>query len=149
VGEDRSEAGRNLDRALTVAQAADALGVSQDAVRKRIRRRTIQSEKDETGRIYVYVPASETVHKTVQDTGKPGESGALISQLRDEVAYLRDENRRKDEIIIQQAMTMRQLAPPSSQEATESAETATDSPSSTPAPPEPQRQSWWRRLLGG
>jgi hypothetical protein len=41
-------------------------------------------------------------------------SNALISQLRDEVAYLRDENRRKDEIIMQQAMSMRQLtaAPP-------------------------------------
>jgi len=34
-------------------------------------------------------------------------SNALISQLRDEVAYLRDENRRKDDIIMQQAMTMR------------------------------------------
>jgi hypothetical protein len=63
VGEDRT--GRDLDRALTVADAASALGITQDAVRKRIRRGTIQSEKDESGRIYVYVPASETVHKTV------------------------------------------------------------------------------------
>jgi hypothetical protein len=49
-------------------------------------------------------------------------SNALISQLRDEVAYLRDENRRKDEIIMQQAMTMRQLTAASPQERSEARE---------------------------
>ena len=53
---------------------------------------------------------------------------ALISQLRDEVAYLRHENRRKDEIIMQQAMTMRQLTAAPSQEATEAAETVEEAP---------------------
>ena len=49
-------------------------------------------------------------------------SNALISQLRDEVAYLRDENRRKDEIIMQQAMTMRQLTAARPQEPSEARE---------------------------
>jgi hypothetical protein len=49
-------------------------------------------------------------------------SNALISQLRDEVAYLRDENRRKDEIIMQQAMTMRQLTAAPPQERSEARE---------------------------
>jgi hypothetical protein len=49
-------------------------------------------------------------------------SNALISQLRDEVAYLRDENRRKDEIIMQQAMTMRQLTAAPPQEPSEARE---------------------------
>lgn len=63
-----------------------------------------------------------------QDAGRDPNSVALISQLRDEVAYPRDESRRKDEIIMQQAMTMRQptAAPP--QEATEAAETAREEP---------------------
>ena len=50
-------------------------------------------------------------------------SSALISQLSDEVTYLRDENRRKDEIIMQQAMTMRQLTAAPPQEPPEAAET--------------------------
>src|SRR5215213_300672 len=49
-------------------------------------------------------------------------SNALISQLRDEVAYLRDENRRKDDIIMQQAMTMRQLTAAPPQERSEARE---------------------------
>jgi hypothetical protein len=36
--------------------------------------------------------------------------------LRDEVTYLWDENRRKDEIIMDQAMTMRQLTAAPQQE---------------------------------
>jgi hypothetical protein len=38
-----------------------------------------------------------------QDEGVDPNGNALISQLKDEVAYLRDENRRKYEIIMQQA----------------------------------------------
>jgi hypothetical protein len=57
-----------------------------------------------------------------QDEGVDPNGNAIISQLKDEVAYLRDENRRKDEIIMQQAVTMRRLTA-SSQEPPEDAET--------------------------
>jgi IS30 family transposase len=90
VGEDRARG--DLDRALTVAQAADALGVSQDAVRKRIRRGTIQSGRNESGRVYVYVPASETAHKTDQDTSRTqSDSPALTSELRDRLRYVEEQ----------------------------------------------------------
>lgn len=56
------------------------------------------------------------------DEGVDPNSSALISQLRDEVTYLGEASRRKDEIIMQQAMTMRQLAV-APQEPTEAAET--------------------------
>jgi hypothetical protein len=56
------------------------------------------------------------------DEGVDPNSNALISQLRDEVAYLRDENRRKDEIIMQQAMTMLQLTAAPPQEPSEARE---------------------------
>src|SRR5215213_367036 len=56
-------------------------------------------------------------------------NNALIYQLRDEGAYLRDENRRKDEIIMQQAMTMQQLAAAQPQEEPpEAAETVEEEP---------------------
>ena len=113
---------RGVDR-LTIQEAARALGVSEGAVRKRVTRGTLHHEKEDDGRVYVYVGRGD--RRGVddgQDEGVDPNSNALISQLRDEVAYLRDENRRKDEIIMQQAMTMRQLTAASSQEPSESRE---------------------------
>jgi excisionase family DNA binding protein len=109
---------RGVDR-LTIQEAARRLGVSEGAVRKRVARGTLEHHKDEDGRIYVYLDAG--VDNRV-DEGVDPNSNALISQLRDEVAYLRDENRRKDEIIMQQAMTMRQLTAAPTQEPSEARE---------------------------
>jgi excisionase family DNA binding protein len=109
---------RGVDR-LTIQEAARRLGVSDGAVRKRVTRGTLEHHKDEDGRVYVYLDAG--VDNGV-DEGVDPNSNALISQLRDEVAYLRDENRRKDEIIMQQAMTMRQLTAAPPQEPSEARE---------------------------
>jgi hypothetical protein len=84
----------------------------------------------------------------------PSTSSALISQLRDEVAYLRDENRRKDEIIMHQAMTMRQLTAAPPQEPTEAAETVEEEPeraeplSDRVEAQEAVQRPWWRRVFG-
>jgi excisionase family DNA binding protein len=109
---------RGVDR-LTIQEAARRLGVSEGAVRKRVRRGTLEHHKDEDGRVYVYL--DNGVDDGVDDGVDPN-SNALISQLRDEVAYLRDENRRKDEIIMQQATTMRQLTAAPPQEPSEARE---------------------------
>jgi hypothetical protein len=113
---------RGVDR-LTIQEAARQLGVSEGAVRKRVIRGTLQHEKEDDGRVYVYLDAGD--RRGVddgQDEGVDPNSNVLISQLRDEVAYLRDENRRKDEIIMQQAMTMRQLTAAPPQEPSEARE---------------------------
>jgi excisionase family DNA binding protein len=109
---------RGVDR-LTIQEAARRLGVSEGAVRKRVSRGTLENHKDEDGRVYVYLDGG--VDEGV-DEGVDPNSNALISQLRDEVAYLRDENRRKDEIIMQQATTMRQLTAAPPQEPSEARE---------------------------
>jgi excisionase family DNA binding protein len=109
---------RGVDR-LTIQEAARRLGVSEGAVRKRVTRGTLEHHKDEDGRVYVYLDGG--VDEGV-DEGVDPNNNALISQLRDEVAYLRDENRRKDEIIMQQAMTMRQLTAAPPQEPSEAQE---------------------------
>jgi hypothetical protein len=102
--------------------------------------------------VYVYLDTG--VDEGV-DEGVDPNSNALISQLRDEVAYLRDENRRKDEIIMQQAMTMRQLTAAPSQESTDAAETVEEAPGSTEPhsatgeAEESVQRPWWRRLFGG
>jgi excisionase family DNA binding protein len=109
---------RGVDR-LTIQEAARRLGVTEGAVRKRVTRGTLEHHKDEDGRVYVYLDSG--VDNGV-DVGVDPNSNTLISQLRDEVAYLRDENRRKDEIIMQQAMTMRQLSAAPPQEPSEARE---------------------------
>jgi excisionase family DNA binding protein len=156
VGEDRT--GRNLDRALTVAQAAEVLGVSQDAVRKRIRRGTIQSGRDESGRVYVYVPASETVHKTGQDTSQPqSNSEALTSELRDRLRYVEGQleaERQAHAEARRLLMAALERIPPQLEappEARESPEAATDRQSDAQVPPEIQggvQRPWLRRMFG-
>jgi hypothetical protein len=126
-------------RRLTLREAADVLGVSKEAVRKRALRGTLRSERDPDGRVYVYVDAAAEEPPT-------HERDALISQLRDENRYLREENQRKDEIIMQQAMTMRQLAAPSE---SPTAEVEYPSPTEdTGVPQEETSRPWWRRVFG-
>jgi len=132
-----------------VYQAAEALGVTVDAVRGRIKRGTIQHERD-GNRVYVFLAADESGTGRDQPNDQYGESNALISQLRDENAYLRDENRRKDEIIMQQAMTMRQLSAPPPQEPPGASGTPQEGPeeaeprSDAPGPQEGAQRPWWR-----
>ena len=84
------------------------------------------------------------------DTGVDPHNSTLMSQLREEIAYLREENRRKDETIMQQAVTMRQLT--AAQEPRESPHTAAEDAGGVEDPfaeeARPER-SWWRRWFGG
>jgi hypothetical protein len=146
---------RGVDR-LTIQEASRQLGISEGAVRKRVSRGTLKHEKDDDGRVYVYLDAGGRRRVDVgQDAGVDPNSNALISQLRDEVAYLRDENRRKDEIIMQQAMTMRQLAAAQPQEEPpEAAETVEEEPegaeprSGAGEAHEGVQRPRWRRMFG-
>ena len=148
---------RGVDR-LTIQEAARRLGISEGAVRKRVTRGSLKHEKEDDGRVYVYLDAGGRRRvDDGQDEGVDPNSNALISQLRDEVVYLRDENRRKDEIIMQQAMTMRQLTAAPSQEPPGDAETVEEAPdragpgpqSATGGAQEGARRPWWRRVFRG
>jgi len=139
---------------LTVAQAADALNVSQDAVRKRIARGTIRSDRDESGRVYVYLSPSETVHKTGQDTTQDAATktvqDAYIRSLEDQIAFLRSELERKDAILLNLTERIPELEAPS--EARESPQSPAPSDTPTEASTEAQegaQRPWWRRVFGG
>jgi len=139
VGDGVTDADR--DR-VTVQEAARRLGVSEQAIRKRVKRRTLEHEKEEDGRVYVYLDA-------VEDDAPNPHSDPLISRLEDEIAYLRDESRRKDEIIMQQAITMRRLSAPESPETASGAGEGKDPPEQSGGPQErssrPERaRPWWR-----
>ena len=119
---------QGVDR-LTIQEAARRLGISEGAVRKRVTRETLRHEKDDDGRVYVYLDVGGRRGVDVgQDEGVYPNSNALISRLEDEVAFLRDQVQRQQEVIAQQAMTMRQLSAASPQEASEDAETVAEAP---------------------
>jgi len=137
---------------LTVAQASAALGVSQDAVRKRIARGTIPHDRDESGRVYVYLSPSETVHKTDQDIGGSGATktvqDAYILSLEDQIAFLRRELERKDAILLNLSSKIPQLEPPESPETVEEAPEGAEPYSATGEAQEGVRRPWWRRVFG-
>src|SRR5215216_2136895 len=154
MGEDR------MARRIPLREAADVLGISKDAVRQRIRRRTLQADKGEDGRVYVYLDASVDDVQTDE-----GDEGDLVDELRDRVRYLerqveeeRDARRRADTLLAQLMQRIPELEAPASPEAPE----ARESPETVEGEPEraePQptargsqervQRPWWRRMFGG
>jgi hypothetical protein len=138
-----------------VSDAAAALGVTVDAIRKRIQRRTIAHERDEDGRVWVILDTDQDtaskVHDTDQDTAARDE---LVDELRDQVRFLREELARKDAILLRMAENIPQLEAPS-QEPRESPQSAArPGPGETPTeerggPQTPSERPWWRRMFGG
>jgi len=88
---------------VTVPEAAKLLGVTQSAVRKRIQRGTISWDRDDEGRIYVYVDPSEMHLETgsgrLRDTSMGLSRDELVAELRDQVNFLRGELERKDALL--------------------------------------------------
>jgi hypothetical protein len=90
VGEDRQDRqGHSSTERVSVPQAADHLGTTVDAIRKRVQRRTIPHERDSDGRVWILLDTGRPRQDTVQDTGKPqSDSAALISEMRDRIGSL-------------------------------------------------------------
>jgi hypothetical protein len=147
-GTDRPGASR---RRLTVPKAAAALGVSVDAIRGRIKRGTIEHER-EGDRVYVLVGADQP--RPERDQG--GDESALIVELRDRIRFLerqveeeRESRRRADTLLARMMDNIPAL------EASESHEEAAQEPAegearvhAAPGDTEAERP-WWRRLFGG
>jgi phage-related minor tail protein len=147
---------RGVDR-LTIQEAARRLGVSEGAVRKRVTRDTLEHEKEDDGRVYVYLDTGgRRGVDDGQDEGVDPNSSALISRLEGEVEFLRDQVRRQQEIIAQQAVTMRQLtaaAPQGDTEASETVEEASEDAEPHSATGGAQEgvhrpRSWWLTRTG-
>jgi hypothetical protein len=142
-----------VDR-VTIQDAARLLGISEGAVRKRVKRGTLEHDKEPDGRLYVYLDGGRRGIDDIQDAGVDPHNDALISRLEDEVEFLRDQVRRQQEIIAQQSVTMRALT--ASQETPQAPETGAEASEGRERPPEPagreeateRRSSWWRRWFG-
>ena len=85
----------DANKTLTVKQAADRLGISKDAVRKRLERGTLRGQKDKSGRWQVFLSSQ----KSDQSEKSEFVSRELYEQLRAERDFLRQELERKDAVL--------------------------------------------------
>jgi excisionase family DNA binding protein len=86
----------------TVPEAAKVLGIGTDAVRKRIARGTMPHEKDDDGRVYVYL---DTGHDEGHDSQQP--SPELVESLREQIGYLQGVIATRDEELRTRAEELR------------------------------------------
>lgn len=146
-------------RRVTVQEGMRILGISEHAVRMRAKRGSLESEKGDDGRLYVYLPpettseaSTETAEDTPPDTALVDALQARIESLESSLQAEREANREQRRLLAAALERMPALG------STERPEDAPQSPgeagqSSAPtggAQEGPQRpsRSWWRRLIG-
>src|SRR5215218_8909462 len=94
MGEGQDAAGHPCRTRVSVQEAAEHLGTTVDAIRKRVQRDTIAHEKDAEGRVWILLDTDRTRHATDQDATaqrQDSESGALISEMRGRIVDLREQ----------------------------------------------------------
>lgn len=114
----------------TVAEAAEALGITRDAVRKRISRGTMEAEKGEDGSWIVFLDDGAQGKTDGQDNDD-SHYWELINDQRQEIERLRQELQQKDEWITK----LIERIPP-------------QLPAPEPEPEQqPERRPWWKRIF--
>ena len=111
MGDDRTGEPQANHERLTIAQAAVRLGITEGAVRSRIKRGTLPTSK-EGGRVFVLLGDSTLQANQSPNAGEPTAQSELIASLQDQVRYLREqldierearteERRRHDTVVAQ------------------------------------------------
>jgi hypothetical protein len=155
VGEDRTGATGADRQRLTVPQAAEALGVTVDAVRGRIRRGKLQAEH-EAGAVYVLIDAPDKDDRrgpSSTSQRRSDDQSERIEDLREQVDYLRDQleqanERDRENRRIIAALTSRipAIEAPESEDSLGPTDTPTGAARETQ---EGVQRPWWRRVFGG
>ena len=161
---DRTEGGRVSGQWVDLREAAELLGTSTEAVRKRATRGSLRSDRHD-GRVVVWVDDDRT------EGGREAQvNGGALLEAKDETIRLLEEQlrlraeeiQRRDVIISQLTQANAALAqrvpeleaPERSEDASERAEprSNTEGPHAVPERPftdeEPRRRSWWREFFG-
>ncbi len=164
MGEDHGD-GRDRQR-LTVPEAATVLEVTVDAVRGRVRRGTIDHERDETGKVYVWVAlarvsgapggaASRRPPPTVEGPSRNQGTLELVEVLKAQLEAEREANRENRRIIAALTQRIPQLEPGTLRDERDARETVSEDDGGTETPAgdtgEPRGRSgrsWWRRFFG-
>jgi septal ring factor EnvC (AmiA/AmiB activator) len=142
--------GTPIGRRVTMNDAAAELGVSVEAIRKRVQRGSIESDKGPDGRRYVYLDSDRDGRPR---RSREGGTEALVEELRDRVRFvegqLEAERTASAELRrIVAALTQRipELEAPASDSETAAQASQDSSASEAREPTEPR--SWWRRVFG-
>jgi hypothetical protein len=150
--------GHTSSSKVSVYEAAEVMGVTVDAIRKRVSRGTIPHEKGEDGRVWVLLDTDQDAASKVHDTDQPrSDATALISAKDETIAALREQleqanERDRENRRIIAALTSRIPAieaPETVEEAPEGAEPHPGTEEPQEDVPRPQERSWWRRMFGG
>ena len=154
--------GRDTRRRLTVAQAADALGITVDAVRSRVKRGTIDHVRV-GGRVYVLLGDDESRPGRDQHTDQGGDQGTtapedrtaeLIATLREQLQAERQAHAEARRLLAAALERIPAIEAPSDER--ESPQSVQEEPDRAEEPHAAtgeaqeggQRRSWWRRVCG-
>jgi hypothetical protein len=149
---------RGLDAEIAgvdVSRAAVLLGISHEAVRKRIRRGSLRAYKRD-GVWYVVLPAArdggtshsqDAARDAVPDSVPDGGQDALIEQLRGEVAFLRSLTEHQAGVIAELSRRVPQLPAAGVDTVATAPESASRWPAAAEPAQTPPRPRWqfWRR----
>jgi hypothetical protein len=137
----------------TVREAAEILGISKEAVRKRISRGTLHSDKAPDGAVRVFVPPSPTVRSVGQPTSASdtlmSEMRARISSLEHQLEAERQANSEHRRLL---AAALERIPPQlearESSLSTEEGPEREDPAGAAEGAQEATSAPWWRRILG-
>src|SRR5215216_4854728 len=147
--------GQDTRRRLTVAEAANALGITVDAVRSRVKRDTIDHVRV-GGRVYVLLGDDESRpgHDQGDDQGTTAteyRTAELIATLREQLQAERQAHAEARRIIARLVERIPAIEAP--QEPAEVAETVEEEPeraepnSATGGAQDGAQRPWWRKLI--
>ena len=144
-------------RRLTVPETAEALGITTDAVRMRLSRGTLASERHE-GRVYVLLENDVTADISGDTTALIAAKDETIEILREQLRAQREQLQAEREAhaearriiagLVQRVPELEAApeSPPESPETTTTAEEAEQRPGGAQ---EGAQRPWWRRVFGG
>ncbi len=145
MGEDRTARPGATNQRVTVPEAAELLGITVEAVRMRIKRATLRSER-QGGRVFVLLGPERPTEQTTERTGPAEDRTAeLIDTLREQLQAERQAHAEARRIIagLVERIPAAIEAPAEAREASEGA-----SPHSATAGPHSEAQAtqrpWWR-----
>ncbi len=164
-----------VGRRYTVEEAARVLGISENAVRKRVERNSLRSVRVDDTR-YVLLESGMPRHADDMPNGMPTDQPLIMGRLESEIEFLRELVRTRDEELRREReareeaerrhdMIIMRMTERIPELASASTQVPRDAPETPPPPPEdtepkqggagPQqgarraRRPWWLRIILG
>lgn len=151
---------------VTVVQAAEILSLTEGAVRQRLKRGTLQSDKDEDGSVYVLLDRTHvrtdtdntrTNNDSTNDNTNDQPLSDLVEVLKDQVQFLRGQldaereaNRENRRLLAAALERIPELEPAreTPRESQEWTERASEGTEGVEVPLKEEQRPWWRRVFG-